>query len=100
MSSLDPVQAQLLQLRKKYGLALPQKAAALDTAFAPVFAGPWEEVACTTAYRLVHSLAGSSGTYGYPDVSGIARRLEGLIKQSVEARASLEAALKAEAESL
>jgi len=34
-----------------------------------------------------------------PDVSGIARRLEGLIKQSVEARASLEAALKAEAES-
>src|ERR1043165_4776462 len=100
MSSPDPVQAQLLQLRKKYGLALPQKTAAVDSAFTTVFAGAWEEHACATAYRLVHSLAGSSGTYGYPEISGVARELEQLIRRSVETHASLEEAPKAEAEAL
>jgi len=89
MSDLATVQAQLASLRKRYGLALPQKSAALDAAFAQVFAGPWEEQACSAAYRLIHSLAGSSGTYGYPEISGVARAIEHLIKPCVDARAPL-----------
>lgn len=90
-SSGDAVQAQLAKLRKKYGLALPDKIAALQAVVATL--GPaWEETACSTAYRQVHSLAGSSGTYGYPDITGVARAAEAILKTSLESRTVLAAA--------
>ena len=71
--------------RQKLGIV---KIAALDAAFAPLFAGTWKESSCFDAYRLVHSLTGSSGTYGYPEISGLARSVEALIKESLDSRRS------------
>jgi HPt (histidine-containing phosphotransfer) domain-containing protein len=85
----DAVQVQLARLRKKYGLALPEKISGIEAAFAPLFAGPWEEKACATAYRQIHSLAGSSGTYGFPDICGIARASEALLKECLDSRSLL-----------
>jgi len=82
----DAVQAQLAKLRTKYSLALPEKIAAIEAAVAPLFAGPWEESVCSTAYRQVHSLAGSSGTYGFPEISSVARAAEATLKQCLDAR--------------
>src|SRR5438445_4655709 len=89
MPDLNPVQAQLAMLRKKYALALPEKAAALQVAVAPLFEETWQEQAWSSAYRQVHSLAGSSGTYGYPEISSIARALETLIHQGLASRVPL-----------
>jgi HPt (histidine-containing phosphotransfer) domain-containing protein len=87
-SSGDAVQAQLAKLRKKYGLALPDKIAGIVAAVAAL--GPaWEEPASSTAYRQVHSLAGSSGTYGFPEISGLARAAEAILKTSLESRSPL-----------
>lgn len=82
----DTVQAQLAMLRRKYGLALPGKISGIARAVASFLAAPWDEQACATAHRQVHSLAGSSGTYGYSDISGIARAAEEILKQSLETR--------------
>jgi HPt (histidine-containing phosphotransfer) domain-containing protein len=90
-NSGDAVQAQLAKLRKKYGMALPDKIAGIETAVAAL--GPtWEEPVTSTAYRQVHSLAGSSGTYGFPGISSIARAAEAILKTSVESRTILPAA--------
>jgi HPt (histidine-containing phosphotransfer) domain-containing protein len=96
----DAVQAQLAKLRLKYGLALPEKISGLSAAFGTYFTGPWDEQACSTAHRQIHSLAGSSGTYGFPEISGIARAVEALIKQSLEARAPLPADPRARVDDL
>jgi HPt (histidine-containing phosphotransfer) domain-containing protein len=85
----DAVQVQLAKLRKKFGLALPEKISAIEAAVAALFARPWDEQACATSHRLVHSLAGSSGTYGFPEIGAAARAVEALLKQSLESRALL-----------
>jgi len=82
----NTVQAQLDKLRKKYGRELPEKIARVEAVFAPLFAGPWEEQACKDAYRQIHSLAGSSGTYGFMEIAKIARAAEALLKQCLESR--------------
>lgn len=82
----DAVQVQLARLRKKYGLALPDKISGIEKSLAPVFSGPWEEQVCAAAYRQVHSLAGSSGTYGYPEISSLSRAAEAILKQCLDSR--------------
>lgn len=86
---MDAVQAQLEKLKKKYGLGLPDKISQIEASLATLMAGPWEEQVSTTAYRQVHSLAGSSGTYGYMEISTLARAAEAILKRSLESRASL-----------
>src|SRR5436190_12972617 len=85
-SAPDPVLAQLAKLKKKYGTGLPDKINALEAAIAPVFAGGWNDSACEAAHRMVHSLAGSSGTYGFPEITGIARAAEAILKAGLESR--------------
>jgi HPt (histidine-containing phosphotransfer) domain-containing protein len=96
----DAVQTQLAKLRAKYGLALPGKISGIAAAVASFFAAPWDEQACSTAHRQVHSLAGSSGTYGFPAISGVARSAEAILKQSLEARALPAPSLKSQVDDL
>jgi len=83
---VDTVQAQLDKLRKKYGRELPEKVARVEAAFAQLLGAPWEEQPCKDAYRQIHSLAGSSGTYGFMEFAKIARAVETLLKQCLESR--------------
>jgi HPt (histidine-containing phosphotransfer) domain-containing protein len=85
-SPADPVQAQLAKLKKKYGTGLPDKITAIEAAIAPVFAGGWNEPVCETAHRMVHSLAGSSGTYGFSEITPVARAAEVILKAALAAR--------------
>lgn len=96
----DPVQAQLAKLRTKYGLGLPGKIAAIEAAVAAIGTSSWDEPAFSTAYRQVHSLAGSSGTYGFPDISGLARAAEAILKPSLESRTVLPASDRARVDEL
>src|SRR5258706_11467675 len=83
-SAADLALAQLARLRRKYGLALPEKISDVESSFAPLFAGDWEEETCATAHRRIHSLAGSSGTYGFTEISGIARAAEAVVRDCLD----------------
>jgi len=83
------VQSQLAKLKTKYAAALPGKLASVESALAPLFAQPWSEEACATSHRQIHSLAGSAGTYGFGEITTIARDVEALLKQSLDSRSTL-----------
>jgi HPt (histidine-containing phosphotransfer) domain-containing protein len=87
----DAVQVQLAKLRVKYGLALPGK---IDGLTAAVVARD------ESAYRLAHTLAGSSGTYGFPEIGDAARILEAILKELLESRAPLSPGRKVEVDGL
>ncbi len=88
MPSMDAVQAKLLELKRAYAAQLPEKLARIDAAFTGFVAAPWEEQACMASYRLLHSLAGSSGTYGFDEICRVARQAEAFLKESLESRRS------------
>lgn len=89
MPSTDAVQAKLLELKRAYARQLPEKLARIDAAFAAFVGAPWEEQACSTSYRLLHSLAGSSGTYGFDEICKVARQAEAVLKECLESRRAL-----------
>lgn len=84
----DPAAAALAKLTMKYGAALPQKIDAIEAAIAPVFAGVYDDAACEGAYRAMHSLAGSSGTYGFGEITPVARAAEAILKSGLESRST------------
>lgn len=87
----DALQVQLAKLRVKYGLALPEKIDGLTAAVA---------AQGETAYRQAHTLAGSSGTYGFPEIGDAARMLEAILKERLESRAPLAPSRKVEVDGL
>jgi HPt (histidine-containing phosphotransfer) domain-containing protein len=89
MSQQDALQAQLLELKRAYARQLPDKVAKVEEACRAFLAAPREELVASNAYRLAHSLAGSSGTYGYPELCAAARSAEALLKESLESRSPL-----------
>lgn len=96
--SLDPgVVTQLEQLKRNYVAGLPGRLRAIETAFHDSFSRPWRKETCMTAYRLIHSLTGSAGTYGFAKLSAAARSAEILLKKSVDDRRTLSKARQAEA---
>jgi two-component system, cell cycle sensor histidine kinase and response regulator CckA len=82
----DGVLHELQALRRVYVQRLPDQLEAMATAFHALSVGPWDHNAATALHRMVHSLSGTSGTYGLRDVSQAARQLE----------IELDAALKAQ----
>ena len=84
---MDALQAQLLELKRGYSCQLPEKIARIEAAFTSFFASAWEEQVCSTTYRLIHSLSGSSGTYGFAEICQVARLAEAILKSSLESRA-------------
>jgi HPt (histidine-containing phosphotransfer) domain-containing protein len=49
-----------------------------------VLAGAWNPALGDIAHRLVHSLIGSSGTYGFQEISMIARSAERILREAME----------------
>lgn len=86
------LQAHLAALKKKYVAKLPEKIAAIDAGFTAFLSQPWTEEASFTAYRQIHSLAGSAGTYGFAGITEVARAVEAIFKKSLEARETVPAA--------
>lgn len=85
----DDVELQLAELKKGYARQLPEKAARVETLCESFFSQAWEEERCSTACRSAHSLAGSSGTYGFGELGKVAKLLENVIKGSLERRSAL-----------
>jgi len=88
----DEIERQLAELRKGYARQLPEKAGRVEAACESYFTQPWDEERCTAAIRAAHTLAGSSGTYGYGELGKAAKALELGMKASQERRSTMTAA--------
>jgi HPt (histidine-containing phosphotransfer) domain-containing protein len=67
-------------LRDYFAGRLPVRLAEIEEAFQEVRAAGWAPEALTKLHRLVHSLAGAGGTFGWPEVTEAARGLERFLK--------------------
>ncbi|MBA3032280.1 MAG: response regulator [Gammaproteobacteria bacterium] len=78
-SPLADKQAKLLALRQRWALELPERLAAMSTNWREARACPaWGE-AHTALLRQAHSLAGAAGTFDFPRLGQVAKRLEDIL---------------------
>jgi HPt (histidine-containing phosphotransfer) domain-containing protein len=85
--SITMVNEAIAQLRKKYALSLPLKVSNASECVEAALSAPWNRAVGELAHRYLHSLIGSSGTYGFPQFSEIARSAEVILKESVDSGA-------------
>src|SRR5210317_2501660 len=74
------IQAQLQALRESYAMRLPGKLEEIGTLWHTLSNGEWETDRVEVLHRLTHSLAGSGSTFGFPELGGISRSIELLLK--------------------
>src|SRR5262245_47802804 len=71
-------------LRRRFAANLPGKVDRAAASVSAALAGPWNPALGDIAHRLVHSLIGSSGTYGFQEFSSIARSAERILREAME----------------
>jgi HPt (histidine-containing phosphotransfer) domain-containing protein len=91
--------AQLQALQQDYAARLPGKAAEISTRYAAL-RDRWNPVDATELRRLVHNLAGSGASYGFPEVSGGARQVERALDAALAASPATTTELDAVGEAL
>lgn len=67
------------ELREYFAGRLPDRAADLERAHGEARDAGWTGPPLRTFHRLAHSLAGAGTTFGFPEVTAIARRVEALL---------------------
>lgn len=74
-------------LRRYFTGRLPARLAEIAAAHEAAREAGWAEEPLRTFHRLLHSLAGAGATFGFPEVSEDARRLERRVQAALEAGA-------------
>lgn len=85
--SQPTVNERLEGLKRRYATNLPLKVAKAAESVDAVLGASVDSAACETAHRQVHSLIGSSGTYGFHELSRVARLAEAILRDSLESGA-------------
>lgn len=67
-------------------MRLPGKLEEIDTLWHTLSNGEWETDRVEVLHRLTHSLAGSGSTFGFPELGGISRSIEQLLKGWLKSR--------------
>lgn len=80
MAEPHDLSARLAAIRRAYIAELPNKVADLNQAWNDAEASAWQSVQLQELHRLVHNLAGSGATFGFPVVSECARVLDGMLR--------------------
>ena len=86
-------------LREYFAGRLPERLAEIEDACRAARDSGFTGEPLRTFHRLVHSLAGAGGTFGFPEVSEVSRGLERLLKTSLATDASLSVSQIGEIES-
>ncbi len=71
------------ELRRYFAGRLPDRLAEVEEARDATRAAGWKGGPLRTFHRLAHSLAGAGATFGFPEVSDLARRLEVLLESAL-----------------
>ena len=78
------VNTRLDDLKRRYAIGLPEKVRKVVESVRASLAVPRDRVLLEIAHRVIHGLTGSSGTYGYVELSQVARRAELLLSDALE----------------
>ncbi|MBF0380734.1 MAG: diguanylate cyclase [Magnetococcales bacterium] len=70
--------------KKNYKNQLPNKILKIEQTWDLLINDPWDQDRFITFHRMVHTIAGSSGTFGLPAVGDVARQLEIIVKGQLE----------------
>ena len=81
MSPADPLEEALGNLRREYLAESPARLLELRKDYAAILAG--ERDAAASLKGRFHKLAGSGGSYGFPEISDLARRGEGWLAENL-----------------
>lgn len=82
-SNLTSVESKLAALQAAYLNELPKKISEIEKLWL-MMAGPnWQGIHAQELHRLLHSMAGSGTTFGAPEVSQLARKLEHKFKRII-----------------
>ena len=71
------------ELREYFAGRLPERLTEIEEACRAARDAGFSGEPLRTFHRLVHSLAGAGGTFGFPEVSEVSRGLERLLKTSL-----------------
>jgi HPt (histidine-containing phosphotransfer) domain-containing protein len=63
---------------------LPARVSEVEAAHDAARGAGWKDEPLRTFHRLAHSLAGTSATFGFPEVSAVSRQLESLLKNALD----------------
>lgn len=77
-------------LRRYFAYRLPARVSEVEAARDAARDAGWRGEPLRTCHRLAHSLSGAGATFGFPEVSAVARRLENLLKAALDTGALLE----------
>jgi len=83
MTDID-FEAQLALLRQDYANKLPQKLSEIETIWRNLLANNWQQSDRELLERALHSLAGSGKTFGFSDLSRVAKTAELMLNQTVD----------------
>ena len=70
-------------LRRYFAGRLPARLAEAEAARDAARDAAWTDEPMRTFHRLAHSLSGVGTTFGFPEITAAARRLEGVLKASL-----------------
>ncbi|MHB8880573.1 MAG: diguanylate cyclase [Thermodesulfovibrionales bacterium] len=88
----ETVNEKLKGLRKVFEAQLPGKVLQIEKAWDDLTRDGWDPQKAEEAARLLHTLAGTAGTFGYSSVRGAARALETMLRTAVRDGAAPSAA--------
>jgi HPt (histidine-containing phosphotransfer) domain-containing protein len=71
------------ELKRYFAGRLPLRAAEVEAARDAARGAGWAGEPLRTFHRVAHSLAGAGATFGHPEVTEIAHRLESLLKSAL-----------------
>ncbi len=91
---------QVEELRRRYAAALPEKTSEVRQHWGKFSSASGDEDAGREMVALLHRLAGSGGTFGFPEISQYSRILEALVADLVAAGARPEIAQREQVEEL
>lgn len=81
---MNELEQKLAELNKRYGADLGERVEALEI-FLSDYTSSGSEDALEKLYKGAHALAGSARTFGFPDVSVVAKKLELSARESNDA---------------
>ncbi len=71
-------------LGEKYAKQFPERIAEINSLWARISADTVDREALDSLYRLVHGLAGSGATFGFPQLSEAAKECEIMLLEGIE----------------
>ena len=87
-NTTDDTQEMLRLLRENYAARLPEKLKQIKEYWQTLEQSGWETETAQKLHALVHKLAGSGASYGFPEVSQTARDLEVYLEEILENQTS------------